>query len=142
MKLLFVFVCASALASNILLAASGWAILCIEKASGQHCDVSAAGKSPLSERCCLDQKIQDQSGETPPFDCDHCTDIAVEGSDQELWSSAERGVLKVTAVEDWTYADFTLVPSTTIMLRTMPTRAPPLCCGSSWHYAETIQLQI
>ena len=142
MKLLFVFVCASALASNMLLAASGWAILCIEKASGEHCDVSASGKSSLSERCCHLQKVRGQSSEAYPFDCDHCIDIAVDGSDQEFWSSAERGGLTVTAVDDWTHADFTLDRSTTIMLRTMPTRAPPLCCGSSWHYAETIQLQI
>jgi hypothetical protein len=142
MKLLSAIVCASALASNILLAASGWAILCIEKASGQQCDVSASGKSPLLERCCSVENAQNLASETYPFDCDHCTDFAVDESDQELWSSAERGGLKVTAVEDWTFADYTLVQRTKIMLRTMPTRGPPLCCGSSWHYAETIQLQI
>jgi hypothetical protein len=142
MKFFSASVCFFALFCNLTVASFGGMIYCIEKASGELCSVSASELFLSSDKCCPVDPSQNQSTGTFPFDCDHCTDIETAEGDRELGPMVERIGLKTPAAQEWISVDLIPVRGATSLLRKISTKAPPIPCGASRQYADTIQFRV
>lgn len=142
MKLFSASVCSLVLVCSLAVANFSGITYCIEKVSGRLCTDPASELLLSLERCCSFEQSQDPSKEASPLDCEHCTDIEIDGSDSELGLIVERVGLQAPVVQVWVSAD--IIPARNGMrtFQTMPGRAPPIYCRASKHYADTIQFRI
>lgn len=131
------------LACNIALANGPALSYCIEKSTGEVCNVATAKATEESEKCCPFEQARKLSSVPLPFECDHCTDYEVEASDEEIAPSFDRTLVKAAIVVGIVPTDLFAICSELRSIKNLDTRAPPnVFPKASQQYAETIQLRI
>lgn len=145
MKLLTASICSLALVCNVALAGIGGVVYCLEKISGERCVTSTsflAGDPDARTNCCPFGQPLHPAGDPAPSDCEHCLDLEIEGNDSEAAPALEREVLKTPAATNWIFTDLVPARDQVGLLKKISTRAPPIPCGASRQYAETIRLRV